>query len=167
MKKALLILCLLVAAPIHAAVPRTMSYQGYLTNASGEPLNVTVDITFTLYATVSGGPALWMETHGSVVVSNGTFVVRLGSQTPLGLPFDQQYFLGVTLGADPEMIPRQPLTSVARAFRSSRTNAFVPNAVTTGAIQGGTITPDKLASSCAVGQILVRSVTGWQCGSLP
>ena len=167
MKKALLMLFLLVAAPARAAVPQTIGYQGYLTNASGEPVTATVALTFTLYTASSGGPALWIETHQSVVVSNGIFVVTLGNQSPLDLPFDQPYYLGVTLGGDPEMTPRQALTSVARAFRSLRTNAFVASAVTTGAIQGGTVTPDKLASSCAVGQILVRSATGWQCGSLP
>jgi hypothetical protein len=167
MKKAILILCLLVAAPAQAMVPKTVSYQGFLTNASGQPMNATVDIAFRLYGAATGGPTLWLETHESVVVSNGVFAVVLGSLVPLGLPFDQQYYLGVTVGADPEMTPRQALTSAPYAFRASQTNAFVANAVTTGAIQFGTITPDKLANSCAVGQILVRSATAWQCGSLP
>jgi hypothetical protein len=157
----------MVAAQAHAAVPRTISYQGRLTNASGQPVNATKDLTFKLYLTASGGAPVWSETHASVVVSKGLFTVRLGSLTPFGLAFDRQYYLGVSVAAGPELTPRPPLTSAPYALRSDQTNAFVPNAVTTGVVQAGTITPDKLAPACAIGQILVRSPTGWQCGQLP
>jgi hypothetical protein len=167
MKKKAMALCLVVAAQAHAAVPRTISYQGRLTNASGQPVNATESFTFKLYLTGSGGIPVWTETHGSVAVSHGLFTVSLGSLAPLGLAFDRQYHLGVSVGAGPEMTPRQPFTSAPYAFRSDETNAFVPNAVTTGVVQPGTVTPDKLATSCATGQILVRSPTGWQCGWRP
>jgi hypothetical protein len=38
-----------------------LSYQGYLTDASGEPLHGDVDITFRLYSTPSGGIPLWTK----------------------------------------------------------------------------------------------------------
>jgi hypothetical protein len=36
--------------------------------------------------------------------------------TPIGLPFDVPYFLGIAAGGDAEMAPRQPLASVPYAL---------------------------------------------------
>jgi len=166
MKKTAMVLCLVVAAQAQAAVPRTISYQGRLKNAS-EPVNGTVSLVFRLYVAASGGVSVWSETHGSVAVSSGLFTVTLGSLTPFGLAFDRQYYLGVSVSGGPEMTPRQPLTSAPYALRSVQTNGFVPDAVTTAVVQPATITPDKLAPVCTEGQILVRSAAGWQCGQLP
>jgi hypothetical protein len=117
----LLTLCsaalLLLSPAAGAAPPSTMSYQGHLTN--GVSVNVPdgpYALTFKLYDVSSGGVALWTETQGSVTVTNGLFSVVLGSTTPLAVPFDRQYWLGVTVGADPEMAPRALLTSVPYAM---------------------------------------------------
>jgi hypothetical protein len=45
--------------------------------------------------------------------------VELGSVNVLNLPFDRQYFLGVTVGSGPEMTPRQALSSVPYAIRAT------------------------------------------------
>jgi hypothetical protein len=108
-----------------------------------------------------------VDRGSSVIVSKDVFTVTLGAVVPLDLPFDRPYYLGVTVGAGSEITPRAPLTSAAYAFRSSQTDALVPNAVTTAVIQEGTVTPDRLANSCATGEILVRSPTGWQCATFP
>jgi hypothetical protein len=164
MKTAILVLSLLAAATAHAAVPRKISYQGYLRNA-GAPVNGTVALTFNLYDAPAGGLLLWSEAFGSVSVANGVFNVALGVSTPLDLPFDKKYYLGIAVGSDAELTPRQPLASMPYSIRSSVTNAFVANAVTTSAIQLATIPPGKLASVCAQGQILMRSPTGWRCAT--
>ena len=101
-----------------AAVPSTISYQGYITTLSGSPASGPVDITFTLYSSPAGTAVLWTETESAVPLVNGVYSVSLGSVTPLNLPFDQQYWLGVKVGTDPEMTPRQALTSVPFAFRA-------------------------------------------------
>jgi hypothetical protein len=44
-------------------------------------------------------------------VAKGIFSINLGSVTALTLPFDQPYWLGVAIAADPELVPRTPLTS--------------------------------------------------------
>ena len=163
-KKTILALSLLAAATAHAAVPRKITYQGYLRNA-GAPVNGTVAITFKLYTAAAGGTPLWSEVHGSVLVASGVFNVVLGDNTPLTVPFDQKYYLGLAVGSDAEMTPRQALASMPYSIRASVTNAFVANAVTTSAIQPATIPPDKLANSCATGQILMRSATGWRCAT--
>lgn len=105
------------SATAFAAPPRTISYQGYLADA-GVPVNSTLDITFRLYdSETEPVPPLWHETQ-TVTVSNGVYQATLGSLAPLDLPFDRQYYLGVSVGLDPEMSPRQPLTSVPYAMKS-------------------------------------------------
>jgi hypothetical protein len=101
----------------YAAIPQTINYQGYLTNAAGVPVNGTVQMVFSIYNVATGGAALWTETQ-SVTAANGVYNVNLGKFTPMTLPFDAPYYLGVAIGADPEMTPRQPLASVAYAFRA-------------------------------------------------
>jgi hypothetical protein len=100
----------------HAQVPQRIHYQGYLTSASGQPVNATLSMSFTLYDAASGGTPLWSETQPSVAVTNGSFSVALGSVAPLGLAFDKPYWLGVAVGADAEMTPRQPLAAAPYAL---------------------------------------------------
>jgi hypothetical protein len=111
-------LVLLLAISIgSAAIPYTINYQGYLTDNSGNPVNTNVSMTFKIYTTAAGGTALWTETQNNVSVNNGIYNVILGSVASLStLAFDVPYFLGVAVGTDAEMTPRQPLTSVAYAF---------------------------------------------------
>lgn len=42
----------------------------------------------------------------------------LGSSVALNLPFDKQYWLGVTVGTDPELTPRIQLTSSPYSLNS-------------------------------------------------
>jgi hypothetical protein len=128
-------------------VPKTINYQGYLTDAAGTPVTTAVNLTFSLYAASAGGAALWSEAHNGVVPVNGLYAVQLGAVKALNLSFDQQYWLGVRVGGDPELTPRQPLNSVpysrgiylpfaATAF-SNLSSAFkVSNTGTKPAIEG-------------------------------
>ncbi len=102
------------------AVPGSLSYQGYLTDPSGSPVNGTVSITFALYDTDVAGSLQWSESQ-SVDVSQGLFQVELGSD-PLNIftadQFDMPLWLGMTVATDTEMSPRTPLTSVGFAFKA-------------------------------------------------
>ena len=67
------------------------------------------------------------EVH-SVTVSQGVYSVILGegsTPNPINLPFDMTYYLGVQVGADPEMTPRYALTSMGYAFRAEVANTVV------------------------------------------
>jgi len=44
-----------------ADVPKTMSYQGILTDSSDKPLNGNYDLTFRLYSVQNGGSWLWVK----------------------------------------------------------------------------------------------------------
>ena len=77
-------------------VPQQLSYQGVLTDTQGNPVaNGNVQLTCKLYDTASGGNLLWSETR-QVTVTEGIFDTILGSGTPLSLPFDTQYWLGLS-----------------------------------------------------------------------
>jgi hypothetical protein len=105
----LLAACLLwAAAPIaHASGPSTMSYQGVLTDGGGNLVpDGNYDLTFRIYDMSVGGAAKWTETHNNVPVEKGGFSVILGSATPINVPFNAQYYLGIQVGANPELAPR-------------------------------------------------------------
>ena len=139
----MLTITLLVTSLAHAATPQTMNYQGVLKSIAGVPFTGTKKITFKIYNVASGGSALWSEIQPTVTVAKGQFNVTLGAGTPavpLSLPFDVQYWLGVTV--DPEIVemtPRQPLTTSPYAFRA-KTADTVPGV----ALVDGSVTAAKL-----------------------
>jgi hypothetical protein len=102
----------------YAAIPHLINYQGKLTNAQGQPITGTVAVTFRIYEVESGGSPLWSETYPSLTVDKGIFNVMLGGVTVLNLAFDKLYYLGIQVGSDPEMIPRQRIASSGYAFRA-------------------------------------------------
>jgi len=104
------------AGPARAEAPQTMHFQGYLKDASGDPVDGAVDMAFTLYDAESGGTALWTETHTDVTVSDGVYSVVLGSVTPLDLEWDEQYYVGVAVASDAEMTPRMALAAAPYAL---------------------------------------------------
>jgi hypothetical protein len=106
-----------------AQVPRTLGYQGYLTYPrTGLPVDAPASaplvITFSLYTVPTGGSPIFMETH-EVTVVNGRFSIVLGSKELLSAPFDRQYYLGIKIGSDGEMTPRQALSSSPYALNAN------------------------------------------------
>lgn len=137
---------LFIAFSAYAAVPQTINYQGYLTDIAGNPINGNVTMTFKIYNIQSGGTALWTETQ-TVAASNGIYNVILGSVNIVNLVFDTQYWLGITVGADAEMAPRQKLTSVPYSFRAENANNvsnIADGTVTTPKIVDGAVTDSKI-----------------------
>lgn len=110
-----------------AAIPRTISYQGVLTDSSGTPLSGQYKMRFSIYASESGGTSLWTEEWTGVTVSNGLFNVLLGSNEPIDLsadnqPFDAPYWLKVEVdhsGTYEPLSPRHKLASAAYALRAA------------------------------------------------
>jgi hypothetical protein len=103
---------------VAAQVPQTLSYQGVITTDGGQPVDDgDYSIHFRLYAGPESGEPLWSESQ-TVDVTNGLFNVLLGSAALLDLPFDQPYYLGVTIGESSELTPRTALSSSAYSFRA-------------------------------------------------
>ena len=131
---------LLVASSVPAAVPRTISLQGVVTDrTTGAPLNRTEQLTFVLYDTssTSAGIILWHETQTITFVA-GSYHVILGTDTanPLSeaLFVSSQIELGITIGTDAELQPRLHLHSVPFAFKAitseNVTGDITPRSVT-------------------------------------
>jgi hypothetical protein len=110
-----------------SAVTGSINYQGRLTDIAGEPLSGTYDMTFKLYEVPSRGAVLDVDTH-SVNVTDGLFNTKID--------FDQSYFdgrelwLGIKVGADSDMTPRQELRPVPYAL------SLRPGAVIKGSASG-------------------------------
>lgn len=119
--KTLLMMAILavVTTNVASAVPNLMNYQGRLTDGSGAPLNGAQSVVFAIYSVASGGSALWSETQ-SVTVTNGLFNVILGSTTPFpsSLFSGGNLYLGIKVGSDAEMTPRQRIGSMPYAQRA-------------------------------------------------
>src|SRR5210317_1837889 len=78
------IILILISATAMSAVPPYMNYQGRLTDDAGNPLDTTVNVTFTVYDDSTGGTPLWSEIHPSVTVTDGLFSVLLGTVIQMG-----------------------------------------------------------------------------------
>ncbi len=116
----LLGLLLIVFAVVEAQIPRTISYQGILTDTLGRPkADGNWIMTFRFYAASSGGNALWSDNY-AVPVKRGLFSTILGSHTALpdSMRFNKPYWLSVQVSGDPEMSPRSPLTAVGYSLHS-------------------------------------------------
>ncbi|MFA6437584.1 MAG: hypothetical protein WC242_05275 [Candidatus Paceibacterota bacterium] len=109
-----------------------INYQGKLTDTSDIPATSgNWNIEFKLYATSTGGAAIWTETcttTSRVSVVSGLFSHLLGSVNPLtGVDFNQELWLGVNIGGtstepswDGEMTPRKKLGAVPAAFEADK-----------------------------------------------
>ena len=135
---------LLLVAGCSAALTPQVSYQGRLTDDTGNPLNGTYQLDFALYHQSSGGTAIYSETD-SVAVTDGLFdtVVGPGSAVAGLTPEDlaQPLWLEVTVsnGTITETLtPRQRLYGSPYAFTlmpgavissTMNTNLFAPNGI--------------------------------------
>jgi len=109
----------LAASRVTAAVPPLTNYQGYLTDATGQPISGSKPMTFGLYADSTGGSALWSESYESVFVAAGVFNVLLGTVTPL----PSSVFTGAKLWLQTQVEtvtiqPRRPIATVAYCFHA-------------------------------------------------
>lgn len=123
--------------------------QGQLTDASGTPLNGTHSIVFRLYDVMSGGTALCEDTI-STTVTDGLFNTYIGAAA---CPIDgRSLYLGIQVGSDPEMTPRQYIDNVPYAWslrpgakvKASSTEAIflTQNNGTGSAITGQSVSAD-------------------------
>jgi hypothetical protein len=112
------VLALGVAQVALGDVPSTISYQGVLRDAAGDPVpDGPYEFGFELYDSEAGGSALWTEAQ-ILTVSEGVLNAQLGSAAPLDLAFDAPYWLEISVAGSP-LTPRTPLETVPYAFRAA------------------------------------------------
>ncbi len=169
-----------LSLPLSAQMPRTISYQGILTDSLGNPNpDGQYSMTFQFYTTGIGGTPIWSETK-TLTLKSGLFSTNLGDTSPFpsGLQFDTQYWIGTQVGPNPELAPRFALNSVPYSIAAEKadtariagsiaanavTNAgLAPNAITSDKIQDGTISlADIGQNGAATGQVMKWSGTAW------
>lgn len=154
---AILLISVFLVSIATAQIPRTINYQGLLTDAGGTPLaDNNHTITFSLYDDPGANSPLWTSIK-SVGTESGLFNVVLGNDVQIDLPFDTQYWLGIQVESDPEMTPRIELTSSAYSF-SSVSSDYSHN---TGAIGGQEVSTNAPTN----GDVLKWNGSLWAPGS--
>ena len=109
-------------SPVFAAAPHIVTFQGRLTDVGGIALEDGVhSIRLAVYDAPTGGTLLWDAGAQNVTTVDGLFTYELGSNVsfPASLFTDTARFLGITVGGDPELLPRIPYRSVPYALESS------------------------------------------------
>jgi trimeric autotransporter adhesin len=121
------------ALPVSAAINQQIDFYGTLQNESGVNLTGTYDIVFRYYDAPSGGTLLGTDTHtvangNAVDVRNGKFAVVLGSGTGnslAGIDFNSPtIYVGLTIGSDSEMVPRERLAAAPYAFNADELDGY-------------------------------------------
>jgi hypothetical protein len=145
-----LFLLLTVAPAVSlATVPQQINYQGFLADSSGNPVSDgNYTMSFDIYNMSSGGDPLWSESQ-TVTVKDGVYNVILGqSGNPINPDiFDGDRYLGVTIGTDAEMTPRQKLTATAYAMKAAKADSVSDGAVTSVMLANGAVDADKVADN--------------------
>ncbi len=102
--------------PSTSALP-LIRFQAKLTDPQGSVLlDGAYSFTFRLYETESAGNAIWQETQ-QITTAQGSIEADLGAVTSLkNLSFNKQYWLGIEVENDGEMLPRVRLGAVPYAL---------------------------------------------------
>jgi hypothetical protein len=103
-----------------AASQTLISYQGMLTDPSGNPINDTLPMEFALYDAASEGNLKWGPEIQSVQVGDGLFHVLLGSVEPINFAsVPSELYLDIRVNGEP-LSPRELLGDVAYAMEAGR-----------------------------------------------
>jgi hypothetical protein len=152
------------ASNVAGAVPMLVTYQGRLTGADELPVvEGYYQMRFRIYDAPNGGNTLWDNDYRSVLVVGGIYSYQLGDSTAFGpaLFSNANLWLGITVGNDPEILPRTRLTSVPFAERALSSDSA--GGVAWGDISG---IPSGIADGddVGIGDITGVSVSGGLTG---
>ncbi len=141
----------------YAAPPKTITYQGYLTDINTGPVaDSQYMATFSIYKSNAGGLVYWSETK-SIGTIDGFFSTELGDVVPLSnLSFREELWLGIRLQGGQEFSPRSRLTAVPYSFHSL--NSDTSDYARYGGIISRPISPPVSKSEIS-GKTVVRSIS--------
>lgn len=107
-------------------------FSGLLTNETGDPITSKTDVYFRLYETAQGGSSIYtgrcIGEEGIIPDHAGKFNIRLGQNCKMNkIPnsiFETKstVYLGVQIGSNPELSPRQPISTVGYSQDSAHLN---------------------------------------------
>ena len=128
----------MLALPLAAGVPGTLTYQGLLTDENGTPVTQTLPIAFRLYNAVDAADPIWAETQTVPVLQGRLSAVLGGDQSnplPVGVLTASGHEGNTWIELQPDgdgdgdvdaedaPMPRQKLSSVAYALRAAYAEA--------------------------------------------
>ena len=89
-----IVFCLSMAAVAHADIPRTLHFQGYLADESGNhPPDTNYVAFFSIWTDSASGDSLWGEQIDNVKILSGLYSVTLGLDNPVDINANQQLWL--------------------------------------------------------------------------
>ncbi|MCH9032452.1 MAG: hypothetical protein IIB00_09365, partial [candidate division Zixibacteria bacterium] len=106
-----------------SAVPQLINYQGILTDAVGDPVaDDTYMVKFIIWDASAAGNDKWNSGFQNITTVDGLFEYILGSDVALpdDIFEDTIRYLGITVGADAEIMPRTRLVSAGYAYHALR-----------------------------------------------
>ncbi len=165
----IIISAIVTATAATAQIPRTVNYQGVLTDNAGSVVpDGTYDLTFNIYTVPTGGSSIWNCTE-TVTVTKGIFSAVLGESCVLDPSFNAQYYLGISVEGETELTPRTALTASAYSLNAMAVTGTDNVFPATGNVGIGTASPgskleihyDNLSSNNAAIEI-DNNTTGGQ-----
>ncbi len=155
---------------VAAQVPQTLSYQGLLTDATGNPLSGSHTILFNFYNSATATATTFSRGPLTVTTFQGLFTVILGNgqgSNNTGLPNlgSVQYYIGIVPDGASELAPRVALTAVPYAFTAS---ALDPNATLAGTQVGTGINASNITTGTLNGALVGAGINAANItGTLP
>ncbi len=122
--KNILILTFIILLAINTySQPNKISYQGVLTDNSGDLINGNRDLIFRVYNALTNGTLLATDTHSGVSIENGLFSVELNIGS---VNFAENLWLEIQVEAT-TLSPRIAFNATGYAIKSSTFNYFDVN----------------------------------------
>lgn len=147
-------LFLLFSALVSALSAQTavLSVQGVLRKNDGKAVDDgTYTLKFKLWkhpTSTNAADKVWEDSFTDVEITGGVYNVLLGTGSqPLDAPFDQTYYLGISMSSGPELQPRPMLTSAPFVLSLQGQSNILPS---TGPMGVGTARPDTTSAMLAV-----------------
>lgn len=137
----LVLVCLYYSAS--AQVPQTLTYQGFLTDVSGNPEQSPVNLVFNIY---DGATSVYTATLNSVPVSKGLFTVVLGKNEannpviPMSI-WTKSLKVGIAVNGGAEL-PQIELTVVPYAFMAANVDNIHVQDLADGSLTGTKVSPN-------------------------
>lgn len=120
------IISVLMLSTLSYAAPNQMAFQGILKNSSGTVVSGSVSVIFKIYDAPSGGNTIWTQTK-TITAVRGHFTTTLDNLLPSYFPESEERYLGIKVGSDSEMVPRQHLVAVPLAYYANEAGVIYKN----------------------------------------
>lgn len=111
--------------------PRLIAFKGKINDTKNVPITEATNLRFSLYndPTASGSSLMWQEVQNITPDNNGNFSTMLGYNNPLSqqlLQDNVKLYIGVTIGNNPELNPRQQIATVDYAHNAQQIQGLMP-----------------------------------------